>query len=79
VHLQVENDVQVAEFNSFKPEFLMYLRQGLGHNRLQVLIDVVQQENGRNLYTSQDKYNFLAERYPVLKDLKTRLGLDTDF
>ncbi|MFB9863554.1 DNA polymerase III subunit gamma/tau [Rufibacter immobilis] len=79
VHLQVENDVQVAEFNSFKPEFLMYLRQGLGHNRLQVHIDVVQQESGRNLYTSQDKYNYLAEQYPALKDLKARLGLDTDF
>ncbi|WP_207435192.1 DNA polymerase III subunit gamma/tau [Sabulibacter ruber] len=79
VHLQVENEVQVAEFNSFKPEFLMYLRQGLGHNRIQVLIDVVQQEGGRKLYTSQDKYNYLAEMYPALKDLKNRLGLDTDF
>jgi DNA polymerase-3 subunit gamma/tau len=79
VHLQVENEVQVAEFNSFKPEFLMFLRQGLGHNRLQVQIDVVQQENGRKLYTSQDKYNYLADMYPALKDLKNRLGLDTDF
>ncbi|GGK62178.1 DNA polymerase III subunit gamma/tau [Rufibacter glacialis] len=79
VHLQVENEVQVAEFNSFKPEFLMYLRQGMGHNRLQVHIDVVQQENSRKLYTSQDKYNYLADMYPVLKDLKNRLGLDTDF
>ncbi|WP_181309047.1 DNA polymerase III subunit gamma/tau [Rufibacter sp. XAAS-G3-1] len=79
VHLQVENEVQVAEFNSFKPEFLMFLRQGLGHNRLQVQIDVVQQESGRKLYTSQDKYNYLADLYPALKDLKTRLGLDTDF
>ncbi len=79
IHLQVENDVQVAEFNYFKPDFMAYLRQGTGHNRLQVHIDVVKQESGRNLYTSQDKYNFLAERYPVLHDLKSRLGLDTDF
>ncbi|MBC3539256.1 DNA polymerase III subunit gamma/tau [Rufibacter sediminis] len=79
VHLQVENEVQVAEFNSFKPEFLLYLRQALGHNRLQVHIDVVQQESGRKLYTSQDRYNYLADMYPVLKDLKNRLGLDTDF
>ncbi|WP_210463382.1 DNA polymerase III subunit gamma/tau [Rufibacter roseolus] len=79
VHLQVENEVQVAEFNSFKPEFLLYLRQALGHNRLQVHIDVVQQENARKLYTSQDKYNYLADLYPALKDLKNRLGLDTDF
>ncbi|KAA3439747.1 DNA polymerase III subunit gamma/tau [Rufibacter hautae] len=79
VHLQVENEVQVAEFNSFKPEFLLYLRQALGHNRLQVHIDVVQQVSGRKLYTSQDKYNYLADLYPALKDLKNRLGLDTDF
>ncbi|WP_066831726.1 DNA polymerase III subunit gamma/tau [Rufibacter ruber] len=79
VHLHVENDVQVAEFNSFKPDFMAYLRQGLGHNRLQVVIDVQHQETGRKLYTTQDKYNYLSELYPALKDLKTRLGLDTDF
>ncbi|AMM50461.1 DNA polymerase III subunit gamma/tau [Rufibacter sp. DG15C] len=80
VRLTVENDVQVAEFNSFKPELLLYLRQSLGHNRLQVNIEVAQQENiGRNLYTSQDRFNYLSELYPGLLELKNRLGLDTDF
>jgi DNA polymerase-3 subunit gamma/tau len=80
VRLTVENDVQVAEFNSFKPELLLYLRQSLGHNRLQVNIEVAQQEStGRNLYTSQDRFNYLSEMYPELLELKTRLGLDTDF
>ncbi|GAA4312452.1 DNA polymerase III subunit gamma/tau [Nibribacter koreensis] len=80
VRLTVENDVQVAEFNSFKPELLLYLRQGIGHNRLQVNIEVAQQENtGRNLYTSQDRFNYLSELYPGLLELKNRLGLDTDF
>ncbi|QHL87648.1 DNA polymerase III subunit gamma/tau [Nibribacter ruber] len=80
IRLSVENDVQVAEFNSFKPELLMYLRQSLGHNRLQVNIEVAQQEStGRKLYTSQDRFNYLSEMYPELLELKTRLGLDTDF
>jgi DNA polymerase-3 subunit gamma/tau len=31
------------------------------------------------LYTSREKFDYLVEKNPVLKELKEKLGLDTDF
>ena len=49
-------------------------RVGVGKKR-----EVVETQDERKLYTSQDKFNYLAEKYPVIVDLKQRFGLDTDF
>ena len=77
--LQLENPVQVDQFNEFRAEFLAALRQRLRNNRLNVRLEVKEQQGGRKLYTSQDKFNYLSEKHPILPELKKRLGLDTDF
>jgi DNA polymerase III subunit gamma/tau len=79
IELLVENPVQVAEFNNIKPELLAFLRQRLENNKIHIRIDLRKQEEVKLLYTSIDKYNYLADKYPALNDLKGRLGLDTDF
>ena len=30
-------------------------------------------------YTNKEKFDLLAEKNPMLKEMKERLGLDTDF
>ena len=77
--LQLENPVQVDQFNEFRAEFLAALRQRLRNNRLNVRLEVKEQQGGRKLYTSQDKFNYLSEKHPILPELKKRLMLDTDF
>ncbi|MDB5261641.1 MAG: polymerase subunit gamma/tau [Adhaeribacter sp.] len=77
--LQLENPVQVDQFNEFRADFLAALRQRLRNNRLNVRLEVIEQLQGRKLYTSQDKFNYLSEKHPILPELKKRLGLDTDF
>ncbi|PSR53675.1 DNA polymerase III, subunit gamma and tau [Adhaeribacter arboris] len=77
--LAVENHVQIEQFNAFRADFLAALRNRLRNNRLNVKIEVKTQEEGLKLYTSIDKYNYLAERYPILPEIKKRLGLDTSF
>ncbi|KAA5542923.1 DNA polymerase III subunit gamma/tau [Adhaeribacter rhizoryzae] len=77
--LQVENPVQVDQFNEFRAEFLSALRQRLRNNRLNVRLEVKEQQGGRKLYTSQDKFNYLSEKHPILPELRKRLMLDTDF
>jgi len=77
--LQVENPVQVNQFNEFRAEFLASLRQRLHNNRLNVRLEVQERQDGRKLYTSHDKFNYLSEKHPILPELKKRLGLDTDF
>ncbi|GEO06550.1 hypothetical protein AAE02nite_42140 [Adhaeribacter aerolatus] len=79
VLLQVENPVQVDQFNEFRAEFLAALRQRLRNNRLNVRLEVKEQQGGRKLYTSQDKFSYLSEKHPILPELRKRLMLDTDF
>ncbi|WP_114781861.1 DNA polymerase III subunit gamma/tau [Botryobacter ruber] len=78
--LQVENPVLIDQFASLRPKLLSELKERLNNRSIQLRAEIMeQQESGNKLYTSQDKFNYLAEKYPLLVDMKQRLGLDTDF
>ncbi|TVT38233.1 DNA polymerase III subunit gamma/tau [Hymenobacter setariae] len=78
--LTVDNPVQVVQFNDFRAEFMAELRRRTGHPGLIVQTEVAAAApTGRKLYTSNDKFAYLAEKYPALQEMKQRLGLDADF
>jgi DNA polymerase-3 subunit gamma/tau len=78
--LTVDNPVQVVQFNDFRAEFMAELRRRTSHPGLIVQTEVAAAApTGRKLYTSNDKFAYLAEKYPALQEMKQRLGLDADF
>ncbi|MDX5420735.1 MAG: DNA polymerase III, subunit gamma and tau, partial [Hymenobacteraceae bacterium] len=78
--LHLENHVMLDQFTALRPDILRELKQQTGNRSIKLRAEVMEvQDEGRKLYTSQDKFNYLAEKYPVLVDLKQRFGLDTDF
>ncbi len=80
ITLTVDNPVQVVQFNDFRAEFMAELRRRTGHAGLTVQTEVAASApTGRKLYTSNDKFAYLAEKYPALQEMKQRLGLDADF
>ncbi|WP_460675656.1 DNA polymerase III subunit gamma/tau [Hymenobacter coalescens] len=80
IRLQLENTVQLDQFNALKPEFITELRRRTGYRSLTIQTMVTEQvQDGMRLYTSSDRFEYLAQKFPVLNDLKQRLGLDTDF
>jgi DNA polymerase-3 subunit gamma/tau len=80
ITLMLENPVQVVQFNDFRAEFTTELRRRTGHPGLLVQTEVATAApTGRKLYTSNDKFAYLAEKYPALQEMKQRLGLDADF
>jgi DNA polymerase-3 subunit gamma/tau len=80
ITLTVDNPVQVVQFNDFRAEFMAELRRRTGHPGLTVQTEVASAApTGRKLYTSNDKFAYLAEKYPALQEMKQRLGLDADF
>jgi DNA polymerase-3 subunit gamma/tau len=80
ITLSLENPVQVVQFNDFRAEFMAELRRRTGHPGLTVQTEVATAApTGRKLYTSNDKFAYLAEKYPALQEMKQRLGLDADF
>ncbi|RSK40180.1 DNA polymerase III subunit gamma/tau [Hymenobacter perfusus] len=77
--LRVDNPVQEDLFNELRAEFLGELRRRTGYPRLNVTVEVVERvETGRKLYTSSDKMDYLMEKYPMLSEMKQKLGLDVD-
>ncbi|MHA6246905.1 DNA polymerase III subunit gamma/tau [Pontibacter sp. CAU 1760] len=80
VILHLENHVMMDQFTALRPEILRELKQETGNRSIKLRAEVMEvQDEGRKLYTSQDKFNYLAEKFPVIVDLKQRFGLDTDF
>ena len=77
--LHLENHVMLDQFTSLRPALLGELKKQLGNRSITLKAAVMEVQEENRLYTSQDKYNYLAEKYPVLTDLKQRIGLDTDF
>ena len=80
IELTVDNPVQEDQFNEMRTEFLIELRRRTGHPRLNVVPVVAQAApTTRKLYTATDKFEYLAERFPALREAKQRLGLEADF
>ncbi|NDK56974.1 DNA polymerase III subunit gamma/tau [Pontibacter fetidus] len=79
VTLHLDNHVMMDQFSALRPAILAELRQQLGNRSINLVAEVVEVQDEKRLYTSQDKFNYMAEKYPVIVDIKQRFGLDTDF
>ena len=80
IELAVDNPIQVDQFNEMRVEFLAELRRRTGHPRLTVQpVVIATAPTARKLYTATDKFEYLAERFPALREAKQRLGLEADF
>lgn len=77
--LRLANSIQVDLLERFKMDFVQYLRQSLKNSRIKLQIELTQEEQKQRLYTSQDKFNYMAEKNPKLAELKRRLNLDYDY
>jgi DNA polymerase-3 subunit gamma/tau len=82
IHIQVENEVQVQQFNEgIRLEILQALRVSMENFNLDIALDVIAHDasDKKILYTQSDKYDFLASKYPILAEMKLKFGLDHEF
>lgn len=71
--------VHETMLNNIKSEITSFLREKLQNTSLQVTGDLKGADEKKVIYTNREKFDYLADKNPVLKELKERLGLDTDF
>jgi len=76
--LKLENQIQLTQLGEFKYELLEFLRKQLKNSQIQLQGEVVEQQKKRMVYTNREKFEYLAEKNPLLNDLKNQLGLDMD-
>jgi hypothetical protein len=77
VHLL--NPVQESMLSGLKSELTTYLREKLKNNSINVTGELRELDEKKMKYTDRDKFEFLLDKNPLLKEMKDRLGLDTDF
>jgi len=79
VHLTLDNTLQVDFLTELKPDLLGYLRKELQNSQIQIEHKVVIQEVKKMIYSSLDKFNYLAEKNPALHELRQVLNLEVDY
>lgn len=78
VKIKLTNTVQQPILEGIRTELVQYLRGKLSHNQISLEAELIKLEEKDLIYTASEKFNFLVEKYPALKELKNALGLDTD-
>jgi DNA polymerase-3 subunit gamma/tau len=82
IHIKVENEVQIQQFNeNVRLEVLGKIREGLQNYSIDIALDLTISEKSdkKMLYTQSDKYDFLVQKHPMLSEMKQKLGLDHEY
>ncbi len=79
INLTLPNSFQALTIEGLQQELLTTLRTNLNNKDIQLITEVEKVENKKMIYTNSEKFEYLAEKYPNLRELRKRLDLDTDF
>jgi hypothetical protein len=79
VVINLLSPVQETMLNNIKSELTTFLREKLKNSSILVSGELKETDDKKIMYTSRDKFEYLLEKNPALRELKERLGLDTDF
>jgi hypothetical protein len=79
ITVELLSPVHETMLNNIKSELTAFLRDQLRNNFIQVTGQLHTGEEKKIIYTNREKFDFLVEKNPMLRELKDRLGLDTDF
>lgn len=79
IRIALDNDMLDETLTGMKGELVRFLRSRFNEPTLTLESRVAPMEVKRQPYTSQEKFNYLAEKNPFLIELQRALGLDTDF
>ncbi|MBL6447367.1 hypothetical protein JMN32_13695 [Fulvivirga sp. 29W222] len=77
--IKFTNPVNIDILDKFRADLITYLKTKLQNGKISLEIEMIEEESKRKMYTNSDKFNYLAEKNPIVKQLRERLGLDPDF
>jgi len=64
--------------NNMKSELTTFIREKLKNNFITLTSQLQVIDDKKVIYTSREKFEYLANKNPILNELKDRLMLDTD-
>ena len=80
VIVPLHNHFQETLLDEMKLDLLTFLREQLSNDSIQLGGEIkTVADDKKVLYTNREKFDHLIEKNPIVKELKDRFGLDTDF
>ncbi len=79
VTVALANTVEEPLLQSMMTDLVTYLRNRLSNPTIKVESVMKEMDVKKMAYTNKEKFDLLVGKNPMLKELKDRLGLDTDF
>jgi len=79
ITLLLTNPIEEPLLQGLKSDLLAFLREHINNSTLQVEGEMQQTNVKRKAYTNKEKFEYLLEKNPLLKDLQEKLGLDPDY
>lgn len=76
--IKLSSPLQIDILDQHRTDLLQHLRTKLKNYKIKLSAHLVQDDSKKMIYTPQEKFDHLAEKHPLLRDLKDRLGLDPD-
>jgi hypothetical protein len=77
--LHLHNPVQETMLGNLKTDLTAFIRERLRNQSIQIAGELREAEQRKVIYTNREKFDYLVQKNPMLRELKDRLGLDTDF
>ena len=77
--LSITNAALEPTFEKVRADLLKSLRNSIENDSLTLRSQVVELDKSKMLYTDQEKFEHLKKKFPALKDLQEKLGLDPEF
>jgi hypothetical protein len=74
----LHHPVQETMLNNIKSELTTFIREKLKNNFITLTSQLQVIDDKKVIYTSREKFEYLANKNPILNELKDRLMLDTD-
>jgi len=80
VIIQLHNHFQETLLDQIRLDLLTFIRERLSNDSIQLAGEIKAVASDKKvLYTNKEKLDHLMEKNPMVKELKDKFGLDTDF
>lgn len=75
----VENKIQAQQLEAVSLDLVNYLREKLNNFSVVLKSPVREVEKEKTYYSAEERYKYLAEKYPIIEKLRKKLDLDIDY
>lgn len=81
ITVSLHHPVQESMLDNMRIELSTFIRERLKNNSILITgrLEEIKEDEKKVFYTPREKFEYLIEKNPLLKEMKERLGLDTDY